>query len=63
MLDQGRQWNSVFFAFWLIIEGPTEKKLQCIIQLKSIFNKNLDFIEQKMDFFNPTERFKQEKVY
>ncbi len=33
-----------------IIEGNTEKELQCIIQLKSIYNKNLDFIKQKMDF-------------
>ncbi len=36
------------FAFWLIIEGAAEKVLQFIIQLKSIYNKNLGFIEQKM---------------
>ncbi len=37
-----------FFAFWLIIEGATEKVLQFILQLKSIYYKNLGFIEQKM---------------
>jgi hypothetical protein len=38
------------FAFLLIIEGTTEKVLQFIMQLKSIYHKNLGFIEQKMSF-------------
>ncbi len=44
------QWNSAFFAFSLIIEGTTEKKLQFIMPLKSIYNRNFGFIEQKMNF-------------
>jgi len=42
---------AVFFVFWLIIEGATEKVLQFIIQLKSMYNQNLGFIEQKMYFW------------
>ncbi len=41
------QWNSTFFAFLIIVEGTTEKVLQFIMPLKSIYNKNLGFIEQK----------------
>ncbi len=33
------------------------------MQLKSIYDKNLGFIEQKNVFLNTTERFKQEKGY
>jgi hypothetical protein len=44
-----------FFAFGLIIEGATEKVLQFIMQLKSVYNKNLGFIEQKLFFFNTAE--------
>ncbi len=47
-----------FFAFSLFIEGATEKVLQFIMPLKSIYIKNLGFIEKKI-FFNTTERFKQ----
>jgi len=52
--------NSIacFFAFWLIIEGATEKVLQFKMQLKLIYNKNLGFNEQKNVFLNTTERFK-----
>ncbi len=39
------------FAFWLIIEGATEKVPQILIQFKSIYNKNFGFIEQKMYFW------------
>ncbi len=39
-----------FFAFWLIIEGTTEKVLQFKMQVKSIYNKNFHFVEQKMYF-------------
>ncbi len=38
------------FAFSLITEGPTEKVSQLIMPLKSIFNHNLSFVEQKMYF-------------
>jgi hypothetical protein len=38
------------FAFSLIIEGATEKVLKFIMPLKSIYNRNLGFIEQKMYF-------------
>jgi hypothetical protein len=38
------------FAFSLIIEGATEKVLQFIMRLKSIYNKNFGFVEQKMYF-------------
>jgi hypothetical protein len=34
----------------LIIEGITEKVLQFIMPLKSIYNRNFSFIEQKMYF-------------
>ncbi len=44
------KWNSTFFAFSLIIEGTTEKVLQFIMSLESIYNKNLGFIEQKVYF-------------
>jgi hypothetical protein len=36
------------FEFSLIIEGATEKVLQFIRPLKSIYNGNFGFIEQKM---------------
>jgi hypothetical protein len=49
----------IFFAFSLIIEGTTEKVLQLIMPLKSIYKQNLGFIEQKMFFLNTTERLKQ----
>jgi hypothetical protein len=32
------------------MEGSTEKVLQLIIELKSIYNKNLDFVKQKCIF-------------
>jgi hypothetical protein len=32
--------------------------LQFILQLKSIYNKNLGFIEQKMYFLSTSDRFK-----
>jgi hypothetical protein len=38
------------FAFSLIIEGATEKVLQLIMPLQSIYNQNLGFVEQKMYF-------------
>ncbi len=38
------------FAFSLNIEGTTEKALQFIMPLKSIYNNNLGFIEQKCIF-------------
>ncbi len=38
------------FAFSLLIEGATGKVLQFIMSFKSIFNKNLSCVEQKMYF-------------
>jgi hypothetical protein len=38
------------FAFSLVIEGTTEKVLQFMMPVKSIYNKNLGFIEQKKIF-------------
>ena len=49
--SNNQQWNSTFFAFWLIIEGAKEKVLQFKMQLKSVYNKNLGFIEQKLYFW------------
>jgi hypothetical protein len=46
-----KQWNSTFFEFPLIIDGTTEKVLQFTIPLKSIYNQNLGFVEQKMYFW------------
>jgi hypothetical protein len=54
-----KQWNSTFFAFSLIIEGATEKVLQFMRPVQSIYNLNLGFIEQKIEFLNTTEKFKQ----
>ncbi len=51
------------FAFSLIIEGTTEKVLQFIMPLKSIYNRNFGFIEQIMYFWTTTESFKEEKLY
>jgi hypothetical protein len=47
------------FAFSLIIEGTTEKALQFIMPLKTIYHQNLGFIEQKNVFLNTTDSFKQ----
>jgi hypothetical protein len=40
----------MFFVFLLIIENTTEKVLQFIMSLKSIYNQNNGFIEQKCIF-------------
>ncbi len=39
-----------FFAFSIIKEGTTEKALQFIMPLKSLYKQNLGLIEQKMYF-------------
>ena len=57
------QWSSTFFAFSLIIEGSTEKALQFMMPLKSIYNRNFGFIEQKNVSLKTTESFKQEKLH
>ncbi len=51
-LHSNRRQNETahFFAFSLIIEGATEKVMHIIKPLKSIYNKNLGFIEQKCIF-------------
>ncbi len=51
------------FAFWLIIKGATEKMLQFVMQFKSIYNKDLGFVEQKNVFSNTTLTFKYEIAY
>jgi len=51
------------FAFSLIIEGTSEKVLQFIVSLKSIYNRNFGFTQQKNVFLSTTESFKQEKLY
>ncbi len=49
------EWNSTFFVFSLIKEGTTEKVLQFIMPLKSVYNKIFGFIEQKMYFERNSE--------
>jgi hypothetical protein len=44
-------WHSTFFGIWLNTEGAKEKVLQFKMQLKSIYKKNLGFIEWKMYFW------------
>ena len=39
-----------FLKFALMIEGATEKMLQFTMPLKSIYNRNVGFIEQKIYF-------------
>jgi hypothetical protein len=51
------------FAFSLIIEGTTEKVLQFIMPLESIYNRNFGFIKQKNVFLNTTESFMQGNLY
>ncbi len=38
------------FTNFLIIEGATDKALQLSLPLKSIYNKNFGFVEQKCTF-------------
>ncbi len=40
------KWNTMFFTLSLIMEGATEKVLQCVMPLKSIYNKNFGLNEQ-----------------
>jgi hypothetical protein len=40
----------MLFSFSLTIEGTTEKVFQIIVPFKSIYNKKLGFVEQKMYF-------------
>jgi hypothetical protein len=44
------QWNNTFFELKLIIEGATQKGLQFIMALKSIYNINHYFGGTKMYF-------------
>ncbi len=52
----------MFFAFSIIIEGTTEKVMQFMMPLKSVYNKNLGFMEKNV-FLNTTDRFKQANIY
>ncbi len=45
------------YAFSVLIEGTTEKTFKFIMLLKSIYNINFGFIEQKMYFLNTTKSF------
>jgi len=49
-LHAATQWNSTFFYFSLIIEGTTERVLQFIMPIRSIYNQNIGFIEQILFF-------------
>jgi hypothetical protein len=51
----------MIFAFSLIIEGNTEKILQSIMPVKSIYTKTLVLFNKKV-FLNTAERFKQKKI-
>ncbi len=45
--------EQLVFAFALIIDGTTEKVLQFVMPLKSIYSQNLGFIEQMVNFCTP----------
>ncbi len=51
-----------FFAFSSIIEGTTEKMLQFKMLLKSIFDRNFGFIEQKKCIFEYCREFQASKT-
>jgi hypothetical protein len=57
------KWNSAVFEFSLIIEGTTEKVLQFIMPLASIYGRNFGFIWQNNVFLNTTKSLKQRKLY
>jgi hypothetical protein len=48
---QNKEWNSTFFAFSLIKEGTTEKVLQFIMPLESIYSKKTLVSLNKKWFF------------
>ncbi len=48
--------QDVFFTFSMIVEGATENVLQFKMPVESIYNKNLEVVEQKMFLLNTTER-------
>jgi hypothetical protein len=48
-----RMEQRVFLFISLIIEGTTEKVLQFIMPLRSIYNQNIGFIEQILYFWAP----------
>jgi hypothetical protein len=52
------EWNSTIFAFSLIIEGTTEKVLEFLMLIMSIFNQK-PWFQRKKVFLNTTERSKQ----
>ncbi len=41
------KWKSTFFEIELIIEGATEKVSQFIMRLRSLYDKNFSYNEQK----------------
>jgi hypothetical protein len=54
-----RNGTAHFFVFSLIIEGTTEKVLQVIMPLKSIYNEKTWFDRTKNAQLNALERFEQ----
>jgi hypothetical protein len=48
--DENLEWNTTFFAFSSVIEGATEKVLNSIMPLSSIYNRLFGFIEQNLYF-------------
>ncbi len=56
------QWNSMFFAFSLIIEGTTEKVLQFKIPLKLIYNQTLALLNKKCIFEHKQRSSNNEKA-
>jgi hypothetical protein len=49
-IQMGPNRTAHFFAFPLIIEGTTEKVLQFLMPLVSMYNKNIGFNKQKCIF-------------
>jgi hypothetical protein len=45
-----KQWNSTFLTFSFIIEGTSKKVLQFFMILEPIYNKNVCFNEQNVDY-------------
>jgi hypothetical protein len=54
--------KNTFFVFSLIIQGATEKVLQFILQVKSIYNKTL-FSANKLYFLTLQRDSNKKKVY
>ncbi len=58
----GSNGTARFFAFSILIEGTTEKVLEFIMILKSIYNINLVSLNKNV-FFEHNIEFQQDKLY